>query len=68
EVLREIFRTVIANKARAAKIGTILAPTVSWGGRKEITSADFQLPRDLTRWSPWQEVVEYARETPAGPS
>ena len=65
EVLKEIFRTVIANKARATKMRSLLAPSVSWGGRKAIASADFRLPRDLTGWSPWQEVVEYARESAA---
>jgi UDP-sulfoquinovose synthase len=68
EVLREIFRTVLANRARAEKMKPLLAPTVTWGGRKGITSPDFKLPRDLTGWSPWQEVVEYARDTAPGPA
>jgi UDP-sulfoquinovose synthase len=66
EVLREIFRTVIANKARASELRSLLAPSVTWGGRKAITSGDFRLPRDLAGWSRWQEVVEYARGAPAG--
>ncbi|MDE1857960.1 MAG: NAD-dependent epimerase/dehydratase family protein [Thaumarchaeota archaeon] len=66
DVLREIFRTVIANKARASKMSSLVAPSVPWGGRKAITSKGFRLPRDLTGWSPWEEVVEYAREPPAG--
>ena len=67
EVIREIFRTVIANKARAMKMSSLLTPTVTWAGRKAITSGDFRLPRDLTGWSPWQEVLEYAMEAPTGP-
>jgi UDP-sulfoquinovose synthase len=63
EVLRETFRTVIANKARGMKMKSLLAPSVTWTGGKEITSGGFLLPRDLTGWVPWQEVTEYARET-----
>ena len=65
DVIRELFRTVVANRARAMKMRSLLAPSVVWAGRKGITSGDFRLPRDLTGWSPWQEVVEYARDGPA---
>lgn len=64
EVLREIFRTVIANRERAFKLMSLLAPSVTWAGKKGITADGFSLPRDLTGWTPWQEVVGYARETP----
>ena len=66
DVLRELFGTVIANRARAQKLGPLIAPSVNWTGSKPITLSDFRLPRDLTGWSPWEEVVEYARETPNG--
>ncbi|MDG6909605.1 MAG: NAD-dependent epimerase/dehydratase family protein [Nitrososphaerota archaeon] len=66
DVLREVFRTVLANKSRAKEMRSLLAPSVAWAGQKGITSGGFRLPRDLTGWSPWQEVVEFARETPTG--
>ena len=68
EVLREIFRTDIANRARASTMKALVTPSVTWAGKKAITSEGFRLPRDLTGWSPWEEVVGYAREPPAGSS
>ncbi len=63
EVLREIFSAVLANRERAFKMRSLLAPSVTWAGKKGITAEGFSLPRDLTGWAPWQEAVGYARET-----
>lgn len=60
EVLREIFRIVIKYKQRAMKMSSILAPSVAWAGAKKIASDSFQLPRDLTGWPSYQELVELA--------
>lgn len=64
EVIREIFETVIANKGRAMKMRSLLAPSVAWKGVGGISSENLRLPKDLTEWAPWQEVVELARERP----
>jgi UDP-sulfoquinovose synthase len=65
DVIREVFQTVIANRARAMKMKSLLAPSVTWTGRKGISSEPFQLPRDLTRWTSIEELVEFARDQPA---
>ncbi len=62
EVIREIFETVIQNRQRATKMKSLLTPSVTWSGKKSITSDLFPLPRDLADWSPWQEVGEFARD------
>ena len=66
DVLRELFGTVMANRERAQKMKTLISPSVAWTETKPICSAPFRLPRDLTGRSPWEEVVEYARDTRAG--
>jgi UDP-sulfoquinovose synthase len=47
EVIREIFRVVIAHKARADKMRDLIYPTVVWRSDKQIRSDRFQLPLDL---------------------
>ena len=65
EVLREIFEVVIAHKPRAMGMKSLLAPTVTWGGRKDVASDIFPLPRDLTGWPSAQELVELTEDQPA---
>ncbi|MDG6918936.1 MAG: NAD-dependent epimerase/dehydratase family protein [Nitrososphaerota archaeon] len=62
EVIREIFQTVTKYKPRAMKMKALLAPSVTWSGRKKIASDAFQLPRDLTGWPASQELLELAKD------
>ncbi len=62
DVIREIFETVIENRERAMRMKSLLTPSVTWTGKKSITSDLFPLPRDLADWSSWQEVAEFARD------
>jgi UDP-sulfoquinovose synthase len=64
DVLREIFQVVLRHKPRAMKMSELLAPSVSWGGRKNISSDAFMLPRDLTGWPSARELMELAEEEP----
>jgi nucleoside-diphosphate-sugar epimerase len=64
DVLREIFQVVLRHKPRAMKMSGLLAPSVSWGGRKNIASDAFMLPRDLTGWPSARELMELAEEEP----
>jgi UDP-sulfoquinovose synthase len=50
EVIREIFRAVIANKARAYNMRNLIYPTVMWRSDKKIHSDRFPLPEDLRQF------------------
>ncbi|MDG7020022.1 MAG: NAD-dependent epimerase/dehydratase family protein [Nitrososphaerota archaeon] len=65
EVLREVFETVIERKPSAMRMEALLAPSVSWGGRKSVASDAFRLPRDLTGWPSAMEPMELTRDQPA---
>ncbi|MDG6951491.1 MAG: NAD-dependent dehydratase, partial [Nitrososphaerota archaeon] len=65
DVIRETFQVVIKYKPRALKMRALLAPSVTWEGRKKITSDSFQLPRDLTGWPVSQELMELAKDQAA---
>lgn len=62
DVIREIFETVIGNRERAVKMKSLLTPSVTWAGKKGITSDLFPLPREVADWSSWQELAEFARD------
>jgi UDP-sulfoquinovose synthase len=47
EVIREIFETVIANRARAESMKHLVYPTVYWQNARQITSSNFPLPREV---------------------
>jgi nucleoside-diphosphate-sugar epimerase len=47
EVIREIFETVIANRARAESMKHLVYPTVYWQTARQITSSNFPLPREV---------------------
>lgn len=65
EVLRELFRVVMANRRRAAGMRHLIAPTVTWKGRKNIASQDFQLPRDIIEGAALKEARELQPYSPA---
>ncbi|MDG6982114.1 MAG: NAD-dependent epimerase/dehydratase family protein [Nitrososphaerota archaeon] len=65
DVIREIFQVVVKYKPRAMKMKALLAPSVTWAGRKKITSDSFQLPRDLTGWPASHELIELAKDQAA---
>lgn len=62
EVLREIFRLVLANRERAQKMKSLIAPSVKWSDRKPVTSEEFALPTELLSRPQGEEVAELARE------
>ena len=62
EVLREIFQLVLANRERAQKMKSLIAPSVKWSDRKPVTSESFPLPAELLSRPQGEEVAEIARE------
>ncbi|MEM3804398.1 MAG: hypothetical protein QXX17_08320, partial [Conexivisphaerales archaeon] len=57
EVIREIFETVIANKARAELMKQLVYPTVYWKNARQMTSSQFPLPKEVMKVLTPEEIM-----------